>query len=344
MAPKPSPAGQAATKETPHRFCCRCHRRLDKCLADGCKPYAFFLNANNFKAFRKARQGLKFPRFHADCIDVRCVAHWGKQALKGAGAEVALLGLSAYAHFNSLRSGGVLLPALLEGKGWVARWAGVKRALKFCKSKWGRGRALGLYSASCKPGCGFPAAASGDKHDSIMEGLQRLRRSKEFKKAVKLLDDGVDGVGAFDQVRRALQAMAKANPGALGSYHLHMVLSMAVAMEWIPSRYVTWWSVAGDAGTIQGLGEVYRCKPSGGQGFPALAELWRRLADLGELKQGEHVGAVGAQLCFWGRSRSQAAAASNFDSRLEETTQRWEGDLADLRKAGIVLEGWHRGA
>ena len=75
---------------------------------------------------------------------------------------MALLGLSAYAHFNSLRTGGALLPALLEGKGWGARWAGVRRALKFCKSKWGRGEALGLYSRSCKPGCGFPAAASGD--------------------------------------------------------------------------------------------------------------------------------------------------------------------------------------
>ena len=82
MAPKPSPAGQAATKETPHRFCCRCHRRLDKCLADGCKPYAFPLNSNNFRVFRNARQRPSFPRFHADCIDVRCVAHWGRKALK----------------------------------------------------------------------------------------------------------------------------------------------------------------------------------------------------------------------------------------------------------------------
>ena len=344
LAPKPSPAGQAATKETPHRFCCRCYRRLDKCLAAGCEPYAFSLNAGNFKAFRKARGRPNFPRFHSDCIDVRCVAHWGRKALKEAGAEVALLGLCAYAHFNSLRTGGVLLPPLLEGRGWVARWAGVKRALQFCKSRWGRGRALGLFTPSCKPGCGFPAAASGDKHDSIMKGLQRLRRSKEFKRAVKLLDDGVDGVGAFHLIRRALQAMAKANRGALGAYHLHMVFSLLVAMDWIPSRYVTWWSVAGDAGTIHGLGQVYRCKPYGGQAFAALAELWHRLAKLHELQQGEHVGSVGAQLCFWQRSVSQASKASTFDSRLDETTQRWEADLADLRKAGIVLEGWHRGA
>ena len=330
-----------ATKETPHRICCRCHRRLDKCLAAGCKPYAFLLNDNNFKAFRRVRDRPHFPRFHSDCVDVRCVAHWGKRALTAAGAEVTLLGLCAYAHFNRLRTGGVLLPALLESKSWAARWAGARRALQFCKSKWGRGRALGLYSPSCKPGCGFPAAASGDKHDSIMQGLQRLRRSKEFKKAVKLLGDGVDGIGAFNLARRALQAMAQANHGALGSYHLHMVFSVAVAMEWIPSRYVTWWSVAGDAGTSEGLGQVFRCKLTGGQRFPALAELWRRLADLGELKQGEHVGSVGAQLCFWQRSLSQAAAASTFDSRLDEVSERWEADLTDLREAGIVLEGWH---
>ena len=122
-----------------------------------------------------------------------------------------------------------------------------------------------------------------------------------------------------------------------------MVFSVAVAMEWIPSRYVTWWSVAGDAGTSVGLGQVYRCQPTGGQSFPALAELWRRLAGLRELKQGEHVGSVGAQLCFWKRSLSQAAA-STFDSRLGETTEQWDSDLADLREAGVVLGGWHKGA
>ena len=346
-APKPNPsAGQAAKKETPHRFCCRCCRRLDKCLAAGCKPYTFRLCANNFKAFRKARQRPQFPRYHTDCIDMRCGALWGTKALKEAGAEVALLGLSAYAHFNRLRTGGVLLPPLLEAGGWAARWAGVRRSLKFCKSRWGRGKCgerLGLYSPSCKPGCCFPSAASGDKHDSIMEGLQRLRRSKEFTKAAKLLDDGVGSVGTFDLTRRALQALAKANKGALGPYHLHMVFSVAVAMEWIPSRCVNWWSVAGGAGTTEGLGKVYLVKPAGRLGFPALAELWRRLAELGELRQREHVGSVGAQLCFWTRSLSQAAA-STFDSRLGETTEQWDSDLADLREAGVVLGGWHKGA
>ena len=59
----------------------------------------------------------------------------------------------------------------------------------------------GLYSSSCIPGCSFPAAASGDLHDAIIEGLQRLRNSKDFKKAVKLLDDGVDNAGAFGEFR-----------------------------------------------------------------------------------------------------------------------------------------------
>ena len=68
------------------------------------------------------------------------------------------------------------------------------------------------------PAAVFPAPppASGDLHDAIIQGIERLRRSKEFKRAGKLLDDGVDSAGAFDEVRRALQAMAKASTGALG--------------------------------------------------------------------------------------------------------------------------------
>ena len=61
---------------------------------------------------------------------------------------------------------------------------------------------------------------------------------------------------------------------------------------------------------------------------------------MGDLKQREHVGSVGAQLCFWKRLLS-TAASSTFDSRLEETMEMWDRDLADLREAGIAIEGWH---
>ena len=151
-------------------------------------------------------------RYHTDCTDVRCAAAWGRKALKTARPGVTLLGLSAYAHFNSLRTGGALLPKLLAA-GWQRRWRGVRRGLQFCKETWGRGRSLALYTPSNKPGSGFPKAASGDKLDNIMEGLQRLRRSTTFRHATKLLDDGIDSFGKFDAVRRALQAMAKSNNG-----------------------------------------------------------------------------------------------------------------------------------
>ena len=137
--------------------------------------------------------------------------------------------------------------------------------------------------------------------------------------------------------------MAKTNTGALGPYHLHMVFSIAVGAEWIPSRYVTWWPVAADAGTMDGLGLVLRGEPLQSSGLPALAEVWHRLAKMGELKQREHVGSVGAQLCFWKRLRAEASGSS-FDSRLEETVDWWDRDLADLRNADLLLPGWHKDA
>ena len=137
--------------------------------------------------------------------------------------------------------------------------------------------------------------------------------------------------------------MAKANTGAVGPYHLHTLFSILVGAELIPSRYVTWWPVARDARTMEGLALVFSDRPRALQGFTAVSELWRRLAKLGELRQREHVGCLGAQLCFWKRSRSEASGSS-FATRLEETVDAWDTDLADLRNACLLLLGWHKDA
>ena len=90
--------------------------------------------------------------------------------------------------------------------------------------------------------------------------------------------------------------------------------------------------------------KIFRGNIGGRQAQPALAELWRRLADTkAALRQREHLGSVGAQLCFWGRSLSDAASTA-FENRFEESTARWESDLQQLKAAGIELEGWHGSA
>ena len=336
---RPSAAGQ----EGRHRACCRCKRRLDKCIRDGCEPFTFQVNEQQFNSFRKHRKCPMNPvRYHTDCADVRCAARWGKKALRRFGPQVVLLGVCAYAHFNSLRTGGVVLPALLA-KNPRKRWRRLRRGLLFCTETWGTaGKNLALYTPNNMSGYGFPRAASGDKVDSIVEGLQRLARSSAFRLAAKLLKEGVDTVDKFDAVRRALQATSKSNPGSLGDYHLHMVFSIVVAMDWIPARVVTWWPVARCAGTATALQNILRGRIDGRDVHAALAELWRRFAGLGELAQREHVGSLGAQLCFWKRTTTAArAAAAAYESRFQETTARWESDLADLRNAGIVIEGWH---
>ena len=98
-------------------------------------------------------------RFHTDCVDVRCIAHWTREALPICGASSTLLGICVHAHYNRTRTSGILLPALQapsDAGDQRVRWGDLKRALERCSSLWGNGTGLGLYSATNLPGSGFP--------------------------------------------------------------------------------------------------------------------------------------------------------------------------------------------
>ena len=94
---------------------------------------------------------------------------------------------------------------------------------------------------------------------------------------------------------------------------------------------------------MQGLRCIYGADLTGKAAPGALRELWHRLAGSCEVQRREHFGRLGAQLCWYGRFQ-KAASASKYANRFDETTARWNEDLADLRTAGVVLPGWHRDA
>ena len=251
-----------------------------------------------------------------------------------------------HAHFNRLRTSGILLPALSSPSvagGQRVRWDAIERGLARCKCLWGTRDGLGLYSASNMSGCGFPRADGQAPIDAIISGFKALFHAKGFASATAKLAEGIADFDAFGMLRRDLKAAAKAVPGSIGKYHMHMVFSVLVASGWVATRVVNDWPVGDDAGTMDGLRLIFGKGLARSQADDALRELWRRLAGAGEVQQREHLGSVGAQLCWYGRSQT-AARADRFQNRFEETTDRWNQDLADLRAAGVTLAGWHRDA
>lgn len=330
-----------------HRVCPRCRRRQDDCLREGCLPWEHTVtNPARLQGFRQFRLGPKLTaRFHTDCTDVRCIAHWARSALGTCGAAITLLGICMHAHFNRLRTSGILLPALAAPSGagdQRVRWDYIMRGLETCKWLWAKGQCMGLYSASNMAGCGFAREDGQGPMDAIIAGLKALYANAHFKGAVAKLNEGIADFGTYAELRKDLKAAAKAVPGSIGKYHMHMVLSVLVASALVATRVVDDWPVGDDAGTMQGLRLIY------GQGLArrdatgALRELWRRLAGHGEILQREHPGSLGAQLCWYVRSQ-KASCAGGYQNRYAEVTDRWNKDLEDLRAAGVTLPGWHAG-
>ena len=162
-----------------HRQCCRCHRRADKCLESGCLPFEFRPRAGALRAFRDWRTDTTNAfRFCTDVVDVRCIACWGSRAAVKNGIELTLLGVCMHAHFNSIRTSGVLLPALETSAAVQPRWASIQKAMRFCGVTWGHGGThptLGLYTSNNMPGSGFPRRPGQGRIESIVEGSEGPR-------------------------------------------------------------------------------------------------------------------------------------------------------------------------
>ena len=109
-------------------------------------------------------------------------------------------------------------------------------------------------------------------------GLQDDVPLRGFKKAVAALTEGIADFDAYAKLRGHLQAAARASPGSIGAYHMHMVFTVLVASDWVAARVVDWWPVSESAGTMQGLRCIYGAGLTGKAAPGALRELWRRLA------------------------------------------------------------------
>ena len=223
---------QGAGGHAEHRLCPRCERRSDVCRKSGCVPYEFRARAAPLAQFFAHLQ-LTPVRFSTDCVDMQCAA-LAILALQGAcGTRIALLGACVYCHFNSLRSFAVLLRAL---QGPAFRWASFLRRMRRCQTLWGGRTGLGLYSGMNMSGSGFPRLPGVDRLGSICAGFQRLYKCLEFRRVVERIDAGVHTLGDFHALRLATCALAKANPGALGTYHLKLLFDTFVATKWAPTR------------------------------------------------------------------------------------------------------------
>ena len=86
---------------------------------------------------------------------------------------------------------------------------------------------------------------------------------------------------SYEVACQALQALAKRNPGSLGGYHLHMVFAILIPMGWLPCHTVSWYPIAAQAGTIQGLRQVYGSALPASRALDALKQLFQQLREAG---------------------------------------------------------------
>ena len=139
---------------------------------------------------------------------------------------MALFGLCTFSHFNSLRTFGVLLPALA---GRVPKWSRLRSCLWSCWHWWGSATSWGLFTSCNLAGCGFPKVESEDPMDKFVKGFKRLWNCTALADAVKAIDGGINSMDAVETLSHELQRVAKTNPGALGSYHLKPVFDQVHA-------------------------------------------------------------------------------------------------------------------
>ena len=71
-------------------------------------------------------------------------------------------------------------------------------------------------------------------------------------------------------------------------------------------------------------------------GLLAFNEVWHRLKRKGVLRNRDHIGTIGAALCFLKRKKKKGG----YGSRVNTTVVYWKEQLQDLQEAGIVIDEW----
>ena len=280
-------------------------------------------------------------RYVADCVDVRIFASWAQKVTATVGLAVAFFGAVVFAHFNSLRTFGMVQSEVKIDMDWDA----FKMCLQRCGEIWGnlgaKKPARAIYSANCMPGSGLPAVAGGDYLDRFSAHFRTMRDSGAFLSVVALLQRGVSSPEEADEVRAAMGALRKVVSGMLGDYHYKMLWDLTVGANWFPAHLVHTYPVCKNGGTASGLRDIF---VTGGS--PSPAKMSRMLDVLTSLARAraqswvpgnDHPGSMGAALCWRKRMNTQTGSAS-CATRYDLTTASWEKELKQL--ADVGLQRW----
>ena len=289
--------------------------------------------------------GLGEVRFVSDCVDMRVFGAWANKTrlrydldgVPGLGLATAFHGAIVYAHFNCLRTFGLVQTCIKP----IMDWAAFKDRLLECGRRWGNVHAKkstwAIYSPSCMSGPGLPPVPGGEYLDRFPEHFRSIIESPAFCNVVELLEAGVCTVEQAEAVRVALTALRKLVPGLLGDYHFKMLWDLTLASGWFPPHLVCQYPVCKNGGTATGLKRMFRTARD-----PSAAVMSRMLDTLTDIVRerarswhiSDHAGSVGAALC-WRKRMDTAAANSSHESRYTETTAAWEHQLQQLSEAGL---------
>ena len=156
------------------------------------------------------------------------------------------------------------------------------------------------------------------------------------------------GINNFAQARTLYQELLhvrRVASGLLGDYHFKMLIDFRVSAEFLPPRCVFTYPVCSRSGTAQGLKRVYQVKGSG-YGTKTLEVMLQELTHRVMVAstswwQSDHIGNVGAALC-WEERRGKASNSTAYDSRFHETSLAlWETELEQLAEHGFTIYGYN---
>jgi len=287
--------------------------------------------------YRSLLQHLDSPdltlRYHSDHVDVEVVKQWALRRQKTDGLEPALLGVVVMAHFNCVRTFGMVERAFRAEVDWRAFLDG----LRLCGHKWGapEKKKWAIYSPNCMSGSGMPAPEGKEYLERFPIHFAVLRSSKPFARTVEIIQRGIATEEQAAALVAETQQMRQVVKGMLGDYHYKMLRDFLTATQWLPPKFEHKYPVCNKGGTAAGLRRMFaEPKATGKRLSDMLDILTNRLRmEARSWRHTDHAGVVGAHLC-WQKRKATAASNPAHSTRYHETTASWESDLADLHVAG----------
>ena len=125
-------------------------------------------------------------RYHTDALDVQVVAKGAKTCATKHSMQSALLGLVIAAHYNCLRTFGMVQTSITQEVNWAMLHAQLKR----CGELWGNLEAKrphrAIYSPDCMPGSGLPSV-EGDYYQRFVAHFRAVQTHSAVAQVAALL-------------------------------------------------------------------------------------------------------------------------------------------------------------